>query len=129
MSGHGEKRSRQEEAAITALLACATVEAAAEQTRVAPATLRRWLAEPSFRARYREARRQVVEHAIVSLQQTTSDAVGTLRRNLTCGVPASEIAAAKAVLDQAIKGVELLDLAARIEVLEQATEAAKGRTG
>src|SRR3954466_6610623 len=120
MSGHGEKRSRQTEAAITALLTCPTIESAATQTGVSPATLRRWLAEPSFQARYRAARRQVVEQAIAQLQQGTSEAVATLRRNLQCGVPASEIAAAKAIVDQAIKAVELVDLAERIEQLEQA---------
>ena len=34
--------------------------------------------------------------------------MATLSRNLKCGVPASEIAAAKAVLDFAVKGVSLL---------------------
>ena len=119
MSGHGEKRSRQAEAAITALLACPTIEAAAEQVGIAPATLRRWLAEDDFQRRYRAARRQVVEQAVAGLQQAAGEAVSALRRNLTSGVPAAEIAAAKAIIDQAVKGVELVDLAARIEALEQ----------
>src|SRR3954449_132082 len=124
MSGHGEKRSRQTEAAITALLTCPTIEAAAAQTGVSPATLRRWLAEPSFQARFRSARRQVVEQAIAQLQQGTSEAVAALRRNLQCGVPAAEIAAAKAVIDYSVKAIELTDLIERIEQLEQAAAAA-----
>ena len=118
MSGHGEKRSRHAEAAIAALLACPTIEAAAERVGVAPATLRRWLAEDPFRRRYHEARRRVIEHAVVGLQQAAVDAVGALRRNLTCGTPSAEIAAARTILEQAIKGVELLDLAERIAALE-----------
>ncbi len=121
MSGHGEKQSRKGEAAITALLVCPTIESAAVEAGIAPATLRRWLAEDDFQRTYRAARRQAVEHAVAQLQQATGDAVDALRRNLMCGVPASEIAAAKAIIDQAIKGVELVDLAERIEALEQAT--------
>lgn len=118
-AGHGEKRSRREEAAIAALLACSTLEAAAEQAGVAGSTLRGWLREPSFQARYRVARRQVVEQAISELQQVAGEAVTALRRNLTCGVPASEIAAAKAIIDQAVKGMELLDLAAEVAELKR----------
>ncbi len=119
MSGHGEKQSRQSEAAITALLASPTMEEAAQQAGIAPATLRRWLAEDGFQQRYRDARRQVVEHAVSGLQRAAGAAVEALERNLTCGVPAAEIAAAKAILDQSFKGMEVLDLAERIEQLER----------
>ena len=127
MSGHGEKRPRLAQAAITALLACPTIEAAAEQAGIAPATLRRWLAEPEFKATYRAARRQAVEAAIGRLQTVTTKAVDTLERNLRCGTPAVEVGAAKAVLDQAIKAVELVDLVERVEALEQASELAAQR--
>src|SRR3954447_6936436 len=114
MSGHGEKRSRQTEAALAALLACPTIEAAAEQVGIASATLRRWLAEDDFQRRYRAARRQVVEQAVAQLQQGTSEAVAALRRNLNCGTPSAEIAAAKAVIDISVKAIELTDLAERV---------------
>jgi hypothetical protein len=127
-AGHGEKRSRREEAAIAALLACPTIEEAAERSGVANSTLRGWLREPAFQARYRAARRQVVEQAISGLQQASGEAVAALRPNLTCGVPAAEIAAAKAIIDQAITGVELVDLAERVEQLEQAAEQAAERS-
>src|SRR5215218_1802246 len=97
-SGHGEKRTRREEAAIAALLACPTIEQAAERAGVGESTLRGWLRDPAFQQRYRSARRQVVEQAISGLQQATGEAVTALRRNLTSGVPASEIASAKAIL-------------------------------
>ena len=122
MSGHGEKRSRREETAIAALLACPTLEAAAERAGIDPATLRRWLADPSFAARYRAARRQVVEQAVSALQRAAGESVEALQRNLTCGTPTAEIAAAKAILDQAFRGMEVLDLAARIEQLERARD-------
>jgi DNA-binding MurR/RpiR family transcriptional regulator len=126
-AGHGEKRSRREDVAIAALLTEPTISQAAEKAGVSESTLLRWLADPPFQAGYRAARLQVVEQAVSQLQQTTSEAVTTLRRNLTCGVPAAEISAAKAVLDFAVKGVELVDLAERIEHLEQATVESGGQ--
>src|SRR4051812_4288979 len=125
-AGHGSRRPQREDAALAALLSEPTLAGAATQAGLSESTLLRWLAEPSFKARYRDARRQVVEHAVSGLQQATSSAVATLTRNLQCGVPASEIAAAKAILDFAVKGVELVDLAERVEQLEQASATAEG---
>ena len=121
-AANGGKRSRQEEAALSALLSEPTIEIAAKQADIGESTLRRWLAEPEFKAKYRAARRQVVEAAIGRLQSAATKAVDTLERNLSCGIPAVEVGAAKSVLDQAIKAVELVDLAERIEALEQASE-------
>src|SRR5215211_642316 len=119
-SGHGEKRSRREDSAIAALLACSTLDEAAQRAGIGGSTLRGWLRDPAFQQRFRAARRQVVEQAINGLQQATGDAVAALRRHLVCGVPSAEIAAAKAIIDQAVKGVELIDLVERVEQLEQA---------
>jgi hypothetical protein len=119
-AGHGQKRSRQEEAALAALLSPPTIAEAATLAGISESTLLRWLQEPTFQQRYRAARREVVEHAISGLQLAAGEAVETLRRNLTCGVPASEIAAARVISDQAVKGVELIDLAERVDQLEQA---------
>jgi DNA-binding MurR/RpiR family transcriptional regulator len=125
-TGRG-KRLRQEEAAIAALLAEPTIAAAALKVGISESTLLRWLQEPTFKAEYRSARRQVVEAAIGRLQTVTTKAVDTLERNLTCGIPAVEVGAAKSVLDQAVKAVELVDLAERVEQLEQAATAAAER--
>jgi hypothetical protein len=117
----GGKRLRQEDAAIAALLSEPTIEAAARKAGVGERTLLRWLAEPAFKAQYRAARRSVVESAVGRLQQAATQAVDALVKNLTCGIPAVEVGAAKSVLDQALKAVELVDLAERIEALEQAS--------
>jgi hypothetical protein len=116
------KREQLEDRALAALLSETTIVKAAAAAGISESTLARWLAEPSFRARYREARRRVVEQAISSLQRATGEAVETLRRNLTCGVPAAEISAAKAIVDQAFRGLEVIDLASRIEQLERGTD-------
>lgn len=126
-AGHGSRRPQREDAALAALLSEPTIAEAASKAGIGESTLLRWMAEPSFRARYRAARRQVVEQAISQLQQGTSEAVAALRRNLGCGVPASEIAAARAMIDISVKAIELTDLAERIETLEQAAEQAAER--
>ena len=123
-AGHGSKRPQREEAALAALLSEPTIEAAATKAGIGETTLLRWMAESDFKARLRAARRSVVEGAVGRLQQAATQAVDALARNLTCGTPAVEVSAAKAILDQAIKGVELVDLADRIEQLERARNGA-----
>lgn len=118
MSGHGEKLTRTAEAAIAALLTEPTVEAAAAKAGIAAATLRRWLQRPEFLAAYRAARRRVVESAIARLQAAAEKAVAALERNLTGRRASNQIRAAVAILDRAVRGVELLDLAERVEALE-----------
>ena len=123
----GGRRPQREEQAIAALLSEPTIVAAATKTGIGESTLLRWMAEPDFKARLRAARRSLVEGAIGRLQQAATMAVDALTRNLTCGIPAVEVGAAKSVLDQAVKAVELVDLAERVEALEQAAEAAAER--
>jgi hypothetical protein len=119
---------RKQDRAIIALLTEPTVEAAARSIDIAPATIWRWSQQPDFRARLRDARRAVVEGAIGRLQQTATEAVETLRRNLTCGAPSVEVRAATAILDQAVKAVELFDVVERLEQLEARLAAtAEGR--
>ena len=118
MKGHGAKTDHAREQAILALLAHPTIGEAAAACGVGDVTLWRWLQQPDFAERYRAARRQVVEGAIANLQQAATEAAATLRRNLTCGVASVEVRAALAVLEQAIKGAELLDLAERVAALE-----------
>jgi hypothetical protein len=124
MSGHGEKLSRKQEQAITALLTQPTLSKAAKEIGIGAATLRRWLKRPHFVAQYRAARRQAVETAVGALQRAAIDAVDCLRKNLKSATPSVQVRAAIAILDQAFRGVELVDLAERIETLEQASKGA-----
>jgi hypothetical protein len=122
MPGHGEKLSRKQEQCIVALLCEPTLERAAAAAGVSLRSLKTWLRDPGFQQEYRTARRQLVEGALGRLQQATGEAVDTLRRLLTCGRPAVEARAAVAVLEQSVKAVELIDLAERVEALEQAAK-------
>ena len=125
MPGHGEKLPRRKEQAISALLMHATLSEAAAALAVDESTLRRWLREDTaFQTAYREARRQVVQQAIVQVQQATGEAVETLRKVMQAtDAPASaKVSVAKAILETAVKAVELEDLEARIAALEAAAE-------
>jgi hypothetical protein len=121
MPGHGEKLPRRKEQAISALLLHATLSEAAAALAVDESTLRRWLREDTaFQTAYREARRAVVQQAIVQVQCATGEAVETLRSVMQdAEAPASaRVSAAKAMLETAVKGIEIEDLEARIAALE-----------
>ena len=118
----GSDRSRADAALLAALAGGRTVEAAAQQAGVSERTARRRLVDETFRQALAEARRQLLAAAIGRLADAATDAAETLRRNLTCGMPSVEVAAARAILDQARAGVELDDLAARVEALETMSE-------
>jgi hypothetical protein len=121
MAAPDAKLHGKQVAAIPALLAQRTIAAAAHQVGVGERTLLRWLQEDStFQTAYREARRAVVQQAITQVQRATGEAVETLRSVMQdAEAPASaKVSAAKAILETAVKGVELEDLAARIAALE-----------
>ncbi len=118
MAGHGEKLTRKQDGAIAALLSAPTVAAAATAAGIGERTLRRWLRDSAFVAAYRDARRKVVEAAVARLQNVAYEAVDALQRNLTCGRPGDEIRAAATILERATRGVELIDLAERLDALE-----------
>lgn len=119
MKGHGEKLTRKQEQAIAALLSAPTIKDAGRACDVSEVTLWRWLQLPEFAAAYRAARRQVVERAVSELQAATGEAVEALKRNLHCEQANVEIRAAQIILEQAVKGVELMDLQDRVDRLEE----------
>lgn len=121
MKGHGQKLSRRQEQAIAALLTCPTLAEAATAAGISEPTLWRWLARPDFQDAYRTARREAVSQAVAHLQQASTEAVETLRRIMQDPEKSvtARVTAARTVLEFAIKGVELEDLAARIAALER----------
>ena len=112
--------TRRQEVFIAALLSCPTIAQAARTAGIAEVTAGRWLKDLAFQEAYRTARRHVVQHAVARVQQATCTAVETLRAIMQDPeAPASaRVSAAKAVLETAIKGIELEDLEARIAALE-----------
>lgn len=120
MPGHGEKLSRKQTLVIAALLSAPTLEAAASQTDVDERTIRRWMKLPAFAREYRDARRLVVEQAIAGLQRACGAAVAALVSVIEDdGAKNSDrIRAATTILEQAFRGIELLDLDSRLAALE-----------
>ena len=120
MKGHGEKLSRNQDRAIAALLVHASMSEAADAAGIGDVTLWRWMQLPEFKEQYRLARREAVSQAVGHLQGACSVAVVALKdiaQDVTCPAGA-RVSAARTVLEMAIKGVELEDLAARVEELE-----------
>lgn len=115
-------KETNKEKALTALLNSSTLSDAAKACGLSEATLYRYLQEKEFKKDYREARRQLVEYSINELQQASGDAVKTLKTNLSCGNPSVEVRAAQIILDNAHKGIELMDVLERLEVLESEFE-------
>lgn len=107
--------------ALSALMAGASVTDAAQQAGVSERTLYRYLADSTFDAAYRAARRRAVGQATTKLQQIAGEAVEMLRAVMT-DTEASDrarVAAASKILDLAYKAVELDDLESRIKALEE----------
>jgi hypothetical protein len=126
MPGHGEKLTRKAEAAIAALMSEPTVEAAAIQARVSHATLKNWLKRPASQQAYRAARRQIVEAAVIRVQQMAMAGTAELHKLLRSRREPIRLKAATTILTFAIRGLEQDDLVTRVENLE---EAARNRAG
>lgn len=115
-----KKQAHKRELAIAALLTNPTIGAAAHAAGLGEKTLRRWLHDPAFAASYAAARRQALELTVGMLQSTTGEAVATLRRNLDpAQPPAVQVRAALGIVNAAFKGLELLELAGKVEDLER----------
>jgi predicted DNA-binding protein (UPF0251 family) len=79
MTGHGEKLSRNQEKAISALISSPSISEAAKKVGIGEKTLWRWLQLNNFKRRYQKARRVVVRQAIALVQAGMSDAVKALQ--------------------------------------------------
>jgi hypothetical protein len=128
--GHGGL-SRKAEEAIAALLTAETVEHAAQQAGIGYRTLHRWLREDAdFQQAYRRARREVVHQAQAQIQKATGRAVATLIAVMDdpLAPPGAKVTAARVILEQAVRAIELDDLESRIIALEAVQKASSNGT-
>jgi hypothetical protein len=88
----------EQEAAVGYVLSCPTYEEAAAKANVSPATLRRWLAKPAFRAAVLRASKEVVAGVVRRLQGLALKATDTLETLLASTNPSVALGAAKLVL-------------------------------
>ena len=126
MLGHGAKFDQKMEQAIAALLSHRSIEDAAREVGISPNTLARWMKEPEFKAKSREARRTVFSQAIGRLEDAAGAAATTiLKIMLDPNAPApTRLRAAEVVLEQAAQADEIENIAARVETLERAAASA-----
>ncbi len=114
-------RHRADEALLGALAGGATVATAASQAGVSEATTWRRLQDAAFRQRLDTARRQTMRTALDYLSKASSAAAATLATLMKDEHPASiRLAAARAVLDLAVRYREHGELAERLAALEAA---------
>lgn len=108
-------------AVITSLLSGTSVEAAAKESKVNPATIHRWLKEPHFKAALDSGRRELAELGLGLLLALVRNAVGVQAEHLT---PRTRVQirqrASEFVIEHALHWIELKDLADRLEALEAA---------
>lgn len=121
--------SRRHESVLLALLSNPKISEAARVAGVNESTVWRLMQRDDFQTRFREAQGKVFDGALGSLQGATTAAVDCLIRNLSCGTPSAEVAAAKTVLDFTMKARELLDLGERVKELERRTALRGGLVG
>lgn len=120
-----EKYSRLKEPAIAALLASSTIVEASAKIGVDESTLRAWMKEPDFQSEFRQARRDLVIHAVAKLCQHTGAAIETLFNALNDDNANARVRAADLLLSHAAKWVESVDLIEEISQLREMIEAQK----
>ena len=117
-----EKITPKQELLIAALLSHSTIQTAAAAAGVSETTAHRWLrTDPVFADAYRAARCEAVRQAVSRLQSMSSGAAAVLGQIASdVKAPASaRVTAAVKIIELAQQGIQLDDLAARIERLEQ----------
>jgi hypothetical protein len=121
MQGHGAKLDQRRDEAIIALLTHGSIERAARAIGIDPNTLKRWMKEPEFVERYREAQRAAFDHSLGLLQQASGAAVTTVLKLMFDSnvAPLTRLRAAEIVLDHAGHANEINELKTRLEKLER----------
>ena len=107
--------------AIQALLACATIEKAAEQAGLSGRTVYRYLNDPTFKAALRARQDQAIAAAVAALAGLAGDAIETLRGVLGDAEASRGVQtrAALGVLDHVKRLIEFADLEERVSALER----------
>lgn len=113
--------SSAQEQSILALLTEPSIAAAASKAGVGERTLHRWLRQADFANEYRRSRREAFAQAIGLTQRSSAGAVAVLLRIMhdPKATWSSRVNAASHILRFARESIELDDLVARIDALEQ----------
>ena len=113
-------KSRRIDLFIAALLCHANVEEAAAAAKISSASSWRYLRDPEVLRRLRAACRDTMHRSKALLQAASIEAVSLLRKILRDAESESvQVAAARTLLEMALRAVELDDIEGRLEKLEQ----------
>ena len=105
---------------MLALLSNPTREIAAKQAGITSRTLRRYMALPAFKAEYLARHREMMTDAFSLAQRFSVDCVAVMVSiSKDAGMPAGvRVSSSGRVLDVAMKGIELEDMAERVAELQ-----------
>ena len=105
---------------LTALLAGRTVEAAAKEASVNPATIHRWLNGPAFKAAHDAGKRELAGLGLSLLLSLVHRAVVVQAERLDDrSKPQLQLRASEFVIEHALKWLELEDIDMRVRALEE----------
>jgi len=107
--------------AIQALIACETIDEACKDCNITRSTMYRYMRDSIFDMELKRAKRQLINRAVLRLQQSCRDAAIALAE--ICrdkeAPPSARVAAAREILASSLKAIEIEELEVRIEKLEQ----------
>jgi hypothetical protein len=105
--------------ALNALLQTTSIGAAAEQCGLSVATVKRYLADATFDAVYREQRRLILQETVAGISRLGTEAIQAFEDALNVGDLNERLRAATRVVDMIYKGTELERRIREQEELEQ----------
>lgn len=107
--------------ALAALLAAPTAKQAAERAGLSERQMKRYRADPVFRAAYQEAQTELLDRAVNQSRQHLIGALSVLSEIAedVNAPPAARVSAARASVELALKLGEQADVLARLDALEQ----------
>lgn len=114
-----KRKTIPDEAVISALLSCPTLEAAATQCGLSVRQIYERRQSEDFVRKLREAQTDALEGTVRYLQQNTATAAETLVDICQNGQEQNRLTAARTLLEQAARLSETVDFATRLEALER----------
>lgn len=126
MAGPPKKMTARQLTALTALLTYPNLTQAAAASNLGERTLFRYLRDPQFAKLYQRARHDQLAQAIAALQIKASEAVNVLFQIAKDpqGKATARVAAARAIVDGALKASEMENIEGRLAMLEQRVKGA-----
>lgn len=114
-----ETRRDRYQRAIDVLIKSGSRKEAAAQVGVSVGTIDRWHRDKTFKFMLAKTQSEATQAIAAQVWNALTAASDTLQRNMTCGSPASEIRAASAMFDVALRLREALELDGRLTRLEE----------